>query len=264
MNRLKTLSGVFVAAMLLAGCQATAPKANEGAAHAAPVGEARDFSEAEALKKLLTGGARYVLYSADPPITFELPPGPIQLEGTSRAVLAQYVAENACVPLSNTTSVGNPLLTVCIERGGAVLRTFESMSYAALSKAVPVGQTIPAPPMSLLELPTAAPGEADEGDGDGEGEEQGTAAFSTPTIVAIPMSGSPYEGYPVAQYLVVPSPETWTATPARAELTDNAGCRQLMPLGAPAEPVAMCYLDNELTILPSEELLKLLDSQSAA
>lgn len=228
---------------------------------AAPAGypEHQTVKAAKKLQKLLGEGAQYVLYSTDPPVTFELPAGPIQLEGASRAVVMRYVGLNHCVPLSNTTSVGNPLLTVCLEEGKSVLRTFEGMSYAALQQSMPEGARIAPPPPDMLELPQQAPGEADEGEGD---TEEGVAQAQPVTILALPQEGTPLTGYPVSQYVVVESPKAWAADDALGAFTRDAGCRLVEALADSSAQFAVCYVDDELSILPETELEELANAEA--
>lgn len=197
-------------------------------------------------EKLMKEGAQYVLYSTDPPVTFELPSGPIQLEGPSSKLVMRYVVQHNCIPLSNTTSMGNPLLALCLESDKKVLRTFESMSYVAL-RAVSVDPlAVPLPPEDLMELPSEAPGESDEGEGDD--------APDLKTIIALPQGGDGVTGYEVAEYEVVPNPLDWASGTTLGKFTESAGCKLLQSLTTPTEQFALCYIEDELSILPLTDL----------
>lgn len=264
MRHSKLLAVAACAVSFLAGCQATTPQVEESpvvlkteAAKPTVLTTAtpsalpeNTLASTNAMAKLLRDGAQYILYSADPPVTLELPRMQVQITGPNANAVMKYAAAHHCIPLENSAeSESANLVTVCLENGSAVLRTLDGMAYAAVSslhKDKPHDAVI-VPPEEKLALPGNISGESD----DGEGDEHEPTRLS---IIALPQAGDGLSGYRVAEYLVLPLPSKWMDETPLASFAASSGCRLLNPFAAPSEEYALCYVDDALTLVPEADL----------
>lgn len=267
MRKFQMLAVTACTAVLLSGCQATAPKSEVSAEAVKPVATsaavlttatpstlpANTVESTNAMGKLLRDGAQYVLYSSDPPVTLELPRTQVSLTGQHAKLVMKYVQNHHCIPLENAeNSETANLVTVCLEDGSMVLRTLDSLAYKAASEVASEDGTgtVALPADDKLVLPTNIAGEND----DGEGDENAPQRMS---IIALPQAGDGLTGYRVAEYLVLPLPSKWLDDTPLAQFAASSGCRLLNPFAAPHDEYALCYVDDVLTLVPEKDLEQL-------